>query len=70
MVFTEQQIRGNSDITDETVRIIIEEVISQMAKLEENKVGRKSHILEAINTAITEMVIQELQWSIGALDKG
>ena len=70
MVFTEQQIRGNSDITDETVRIIIEEVISQMAKLEENKVGRKSQILKAINTAITEMVIHELQWSIGALDKG
>ena len=51
-------IRGNSDISVETARIVKEELKSLMARqLEEVKMGLNSWILAAINTAKPEKVI-------------
>ena len=63
--------RGNSDITEETVGGIKDELHSQTTrKLEEIKEGLNSPLLAAINTAIAGNVIHELQCSIGALESG
>ena len=63
--------RGNSDLTVETVRVINEELDSEMTRiLEENKMGLNSQILAAKRPAITEKVIPEVQGSEGARENG
>ena len=61
--------RRNSVSAVETVRIINEELITQISrKLDEIKRGRDSRILISINTAITEKVIPGMQESIDTLE--
>ena len=63
--------RGNCEITEETVRLINEELSTQISrKLNEKKRGLDSQILAAINTAITEKVLPGLQESLDTRKSG
>ena len=63
--------RGNSEITGESVRIINEELDSQISrKLDEMKTGLVSQLLATIDSAITEKVIPGIQESIDTFENG
>ena len=58
-------------MTAGTARMINSELASQTSrKLNEKKLHLKSQILQAIDSAIAEKVLAELQNSLGMLEKG